>query len=260
METSNQRSLAEEDDKNCTNNLNSRADSPPLLVEKVGESSEIVEELQLCELQRKQLPLEVPERTIDGQTEDFVRIDMSTSPVQTPKRVIFSPSPSPNHARLNESPSPSLPWAKSSIKSLLPKLSFKFRNKTTDIEKSAMLALGVSPLPQDKPSIFRTLSVKRIFNSKMNRTSSLPVTPIEHSNPESTHGDYGDATFYSVKAGVHPILRSHSVPTLIKDESSKQMDYVGSVYRVVPSTPLVPKHDDTSLDATQTVGAVLWFS
>lgn len=123
---------------------------------------------------------------------------MSTSPVQTPKRVIFSPSPSPNHVRLNESPSPSLPWAKSSIKSLLPKLSFKFRNKTTDIEKSAMLALGVSPLPQDKPSIFRTLSVKRIFNSKMNRTSSLPVTPIEHSNPESTHGDYGDATFYSV--------------------------------------------------------------
>ncbi|WMV44741.1 hypothetical protein MTR67_038126 [Solanum verrucosum] len=256
METSNQRSLAEEDDKNCTNNLNSRADPPPLLVEKVGESSEIVEELQLCELQRKQLPLEVPERTIDGQTEDFVRIDMSTSPVQTPKRVIFSPSPSPNHVRLNESPSPSLPWAKSSIKSLLPKLSFKFRNKTTDIEKSAMLALGVSPLPQDKPSIFRTLSVKRIFNSKMNRTSSLPVTPIEHSNPESTHGDYGDATFYSVKAGVHPILRSHSVPTLIKDESSKQMDYVGSVYRVVPSTPLVPRHDDTSLDATQTVGAV----
>lgn len=260
METSDQRSLAEEDGKNCTNNLNSRVDPPPLLVEKVGESSEIVEELQLCELQTKQLPLEVPERTIDGQTEDFVRIDMSTSPVQTPKRVIFSPSPSPNHVRLNESPSPSLPWAKSSIKSLLPKISFKLRNKTSDIEKAAMLALGVSPLPQDKPSILRTLSIKRIFNSKMNRTSSLPITPIEHSNPESTHGDYRDATFYSVKAGVHPVLRSHSVPTLIKDESLKQMDCVGNVYRVVPSTPLVPRHDDTSSNATQTIGAVLWFS
>lgn len=118
-----------------------------------------------------------------------------------------------------------------------------------------MLALGVSPLPQDKPSIFRTLSVKRIFNSKMKRTSSLPVTPIEHSNPESMHGGYGDAAFYSVKGGVHPIPRSHSVPTLIKDESLKQMDYVGSVYRVVPSTPCMPRHDATSLKAP-TVGAV----
>lgn len=36
METSDQRSLAEEDGKNCTNNLNSRVDPPPLLVEKVG--------------------------------------------------------------------------------------------------------------------------------------------------------------------------------------------------------------------------------
>lgn len=120
---------------------------------------------------------------------------MSPLPIQ---KVIFSPSPSPNHVRLNESPGSSLPRAKSSIKSLLPKLSFKFRNRTTDIEKAAMLALGVSPLPQDKPSIFRTLSVKRIFNSKMKRTSSLPVTPIEHSNPESMHGGYGDAAFYSV--------------------------------------------------------------
>ncbi|CAN4117054.1 unnamed protein product [Withania somnifera] len=118
-----------------------------------------------------------------------------------------------------------------------------------------MLALGASPLPQDKPSIFRTLSVKRIFTSKMKRTSSLPVTPIEHSNPESTDGDYEDAGFYSVKAGVHPIHRSHSVPTLIKDESLKQMDYVGSVYRVVPSTPRMPRHDAASLNATPTFDA-----
>ncbi|PHT71881.1 hypothetical protein T459_22666 [Capsicum annuum] len=222
----------------------------------VGESSEIVEEVQLCERQRQQnLPPEVPERTIDIQTEDFTRIDMPPSPFQTSKRVLFSPSSSPNHVRLNESPGPSLSRAKSSIKSLLPKLSLKFRNRTSDIEKAAMLALGASPMPQDKPSIFRSLSVKRIFTPKMKRTSSLPVTPIEHSNPESAHGDYEDAAFYSVKGGLHPIPRSHSVPTLFKDESLKQMDYVGSVYRVVPSTPHMPRHDATPLNATPTVGS-----
>ncbi|XP_059305800.1 uncharacterized protein LOC132057282 [Lycium ferocissimum] len=256
METSNKRCLAEDDDKNCTKNLNNSVD-PTLPIEKVGESSEIVEELQLSERQMQQnLLLEVPERTIDGQTEDFVRIDMSPSSIQTPKRVLFSPSPSPSHVRVNESPGPSLSRAKSSIKSLLPKLSFKFRNRTADIEKAAMLALGASPPTQDKYSIFRTLSVKRIFNPKMKRTSSLPVTPIEHSNPESTHGGYGNAAFDSFKAGVHPIPRSHSVPELIKDGMLKQMDYIGSsIYRVVPSTPRVTRHDASSLNANPTLSA-----
>ncbi|OIT01322.1 PREDICTED: uncharacterized protein LOC109229612 isoform X1 [Nicotiana attenuata] len=257
METSNKRSLAEEDDKNCNNNLNSKFD-PPLPLVKVGESSEIVEELQLCERQRQQnLLVEVPERTVDGPIEDFVRINMlSPSPTQTPKRVNFSPLPSPSHVKVNGSPGPSLSRAKSSIKSLLPKLSFKFRNRTTDIEKAAMLALGASPQTQDRPLIFRTLSVKRIFTPKMKRTSSLPVTPIEHSNPESTHSGYGNTAFDSVKAGArHPIPRSHSVPTLIKDGTIKQMDYIGSIYRVVPSTPHVPRHDASSLNATPTLSA-----
>lgn len=123
---------------------------------------------------------------------------LSPSPTQTPKRVNFSPLPSPSHVKVNGSPGPSLSRAKSSIKSLLPKLSFKFRNRTTDIEKAAMLALGASSQTQDRTSIFRTLSVKRIFTPKMKRTSSLPITPIEHSNPESTHGGYGNAALDSV--------------------------------------------------------------
>ncbi|KAJ8542186.1 hypothetical protein K7X08_017052 [Anisodus acutangulus] len=254
METSNKRCLGEDDDRNCTKIINSIVDFPVPL-EKVGESSEIVEELQLSERQMQQNPpLEVTERTIDRQTEDFVRIYMSPSPIHTPKRVILSPSPSPSHVKVNGSPGPSLSRAKSSIKSLLPKLSFKFRNRTTDIEKAAMLALGASPSTQDKHSIFRPLSVKRIFTPKMKRTSSLPVTPIEHSNPESIHGGYENAAFDSFKAGVHPIPRSHSVPELIKDGGLKQMDYIGSsIYRVVPSTPRVPRHDVTSLDTTPTV-------
>ncbi|KAG5588503.1 hypothetical protein H5410_048937 [Solanum commersonii] len=44
----------------------------------------------------------------------------------------------------------------------------------------------------------------------------------------------------------HPIHISCSVPTLIKDGILKKMDYIWSVYRVVPSAPHVLRHDVTS--------------
>lgn len=74
------------------------------------------------------------------------------------------------------------------MKYLRPKLSFKFRNTNSDIEKAAMLALGVSPQTEAKMSIRRTFSLTKIFATKMKRTSSLPASPIMHSNPESVHG------------------------------------------------------------------------
>ncbi|KAF5953877.1 hypothetical protein HYC85_006733 [Camellia sinensis] len=75
------------------------------------------------------------------------------------------------------------------MKSLFPKLSFKFRNTTSEIERAAILALGDSPADTwEKPLIRRTLSLSKLFTPKMKRTSSLPVTPIAHSNPESMHG------------------------------------------------------------------------
>lgn len=51
-----------------------------------------------------------------------------------------------------------------------------------------MLALGVSPQTEAKMSIRRTFSLTKIFATKMKRTSSLPASPIMHSNPESVHG------------------------------------------------------------------------
>ncbi|GMQ08790.1 hypothetical protein CsSME_00052370 [Camellia sinensis var. sinensis] len=75
------------------------------------------------------------------------------------------------------------------MKSLFPKLSFKFHNTTSEIERAAILALGDSPADTwEKPLIRRTLSLSKLFTPKMKRTSSLPVTPIAHSNPESMHG------------------------------------------------------------------------
>lgn len=115
-------------------------------------------------------------------------INMSPSPIPTPKRVNFSPLPSPNRVKVNGSPGPSSSKGKSAMKNLLPRLSFKFRNTNSEIEKAAMLALGASPEMRGKTSIARTFSLTKIFTPKMKRTSSLPASPIFHSNPESAHG------------------------------------------------------------------------
>ncbi|GMP85073.1 hypothetical protein CsSME_00038378 [Camellia sinensis var. sinensis] len=126
---------------------------------------------------------------------------------------------------------------KSSFKSFLPKLSFKFRNTTSEIEKAAILALGDSLAgTRGKPLIRRTLSLTKLFTPKMKRTSSLPVTPIIHSNPESMHGGN---TVEAKNRTQLPIHRSRSVPSLIKEGSIRQIDPLSSVFRVVPTTPRV---------------------
>lgn len=135
--------------------------------------------------------VDVPQRITEGFTEDYVRINIPPSP--TPKRVNFSPLPSPSHLKLHTSPGPSPSRGIASVKNLLPKLSFKFRNTNSEIEKAAMLALGCPPDPREKATITRTFSLSKLFTPKMKRTSSLPVTPIAHSNPESTHGGNGNS-------------------------------------------------------------------
>lgn len=103
-----------------------------------------------------------------------------------PRRVVFSPCPSPVYPRSKESPGPSSSKNRSNIKTFLPKLSFKFRNTSLEIEKAAFLALGGSAtVAPKKPFLSRTLS---LVTPRGNKTSSLPVTPIAHSNPGSVHG------------------------------------------------------------------------
>ncbi|KAK3038433.1 hypothetical protein RJ639_030599 [Escallonia herrerae] len=216
--------------------------APPLPpIQKVGEPSEIMEEDMSSQQQRRlNLVLEIPRKTLEGSGEDFVRIDMPPTPSRTPKRVNFSPLPSPSYAKFNGSPSPSSSRVKSTMKNLLPKLSFKLRNTTSEIEKAAILALGGSPqASREKTLIPRTLSLTKLFTQKMKRTSSLPVTPIAHSNPESMHGGNTVDAVNSSKIVTRPsIHRSRSVPLLNKDGSIKQMDSLSTTIRVVP-TPRV---------------------
>ncbi|EYU34440.1 hypothetical protein ABFS82_10G098000 [Erythranthe guttata] len=217
---------------------------PPSLAHKAGELSEIVVEESSSSQQqlRQELVLNIPKstNTIEESIEDYVAVNTPPSTFPTPKRVNFSPLPSPNRARLDGSPGPSTSKGKSAMKNFLPKLSFKFRNSNSDIEKAAMLALGVSPEIRGKPSISRTFSLTKIFATKMKRTSSLPATPILHSNPESAHGGIVSNAPDVAKGGPRmSIHRSRSVPILNEDGSMKQMDYLGSVYRVIPATPRV---------------------
>ncbi|CAH9078178.1 unnamed protein product [Cuscuta epithymum] len=202
---------------------------PPFPPRKVNESSEIMEEQSLnLNEKRKNFILEIPKRSVEEASENSLRSPIPLSP--NPKRVNFSPLPSPCHDKTDGSPGPSS-RGKSLMKNFIPKINFKFRNTTLDIERAAILALGGSPVRQEKPSLFSQLSVTKIFNQRLKRTSSLPVSPIAHSNPESTHGGSS-----STKVGMeYPIHRSHSVPDLNKDGSSRQ-GHIGSLYRVIPST------------------------
>ncbi|KAJ0028355.1 hypothetical protein Pint_35605 [Pistacia integerrima] len=235
------------------------------LVQRAGNSTEIVEVTSPTQHGRRQdLALEIPARTLEDTAEDFVRINMPLTPSPTPRKVNFSPMPSPSSAKIWDSP---------------------------DIEKAAILALGSSFVEtREKPQISRTLSLTKLFTPRTKRTSSLPVTPISHSNPESMHGgktvdplnsgvsecficinysgfqnntemlrntESQSIPFIPIfcahieKGGAQlPIHRSHSVPVLNKDGSVRQLDSLGGVFRVIPTTPRMAEGTATTTSNT----------
>ncbi|EXC16231.1 hypothetical protein L484_024403 [Morus notabilis] len=186
-----------------------KADSP---LHKVEDSTEIREEIPSSSDQRRQnLILQIPPRNMEVTGDDFVRINMPTITASPPpKRVNFSPMPSPSFDRISKSPGPSSSKTKSSnIKNLLPKLSFKNRNSSSEIQKAVLLALEGSPAErQEKTMLSRTLSFTKLFTPRLkNNSSSLPVTPIAHSNPESIHGG-NTASLLHFSVGIQSLLVS----------------------------------------------------
>ncbi|GMI88946.1 hypothetical protein like AT5G60580 [Hibiscus trionum] len=183
---------------------------------------------------RSSLFLEIPSRTLDDSSQESVTIKMPQTPSLTPRKVNFLLTPSPSDARIKGSSGPSSSKGKS-LKSLLPKLSFKHRSISSDIEKAASFAPDSSPCTslREKPSISRTLSLTKIFSPRINRTSSLPVTQTANSNPDSASGG---SLGGSSKGSMLQIARSFSVPVNEKEGKLRRMD---SFFRVVPSTPQV---------------------
>ncbi|RYR71184.1 hypothetical protein Ahy_A02g005482 isoform A [Arachis hypogaea] len=221
-------------------------------IEKGPESFEITEELSSRRHgTRKSLILEIP--TTSTVDEDFVRINMPLTP--PPRKVAFSPCPSPSASR-----------NRSTMKTLFPKLTLKIRSTSSQqIENAAFLALEGSPkVAPKKPLLPRTFSLTKLITPRGKNTASLPVTPIAHSNPGSTHG--GNAAYLASivttfaafavdlcymclhtsppldsylililqDKGIQlPMHRSRSVPILNKAGSTS----VGGMFRIIPTTP-----------------------
>ncbi|KAK7355512.1 hypothetical protein VNO80_14769 [Phaseolus coccineus] len=212
-----------------------RVDIP---IQKGPASSEITEEFPRDQHgTRQNLIVDIPAISQEELKEDYVRINMPLTP--PPRRVIFSPCPSPVYPRSKESPGPSSSKNRSNIKTFLPKLSFKFRNTSLEIEKAAFLALGGSAtVAPKKPFLSRTLS---LVTPRGNKTSSLPVTPIAHSNPGSVHGGnmaYAETVENERKLPIH---RSRSVPMLNKESNSPMLNKEGNspvpgMFRIVLTT------------------------
>ncbi|XP_073224479.1 uncharacterized protein [Cicer arietinum] len=183
------------------------------------------------------LLLEIPSRTPEECSQDFVAIKMpmTPSPTPTPKRVNFLVSSRSVGALINNSPGSETSKGKSSIRNFLPKLSFMYRTPANIEKANTPTPEVLSSGSREKPLISRSLSLSKTFSPRIKRTSSLPVEDIGISNTESTHGGNGSVGGPPLSTR-RKIARSLSMPTNNKDKSLRRMD---SFFRVVPSTSRV---------------------
>ncbi|KAL9235871.1 hypothetical protein vseg_010603 [Gypsophila vaccaria] len=212
---------------------NDEQEVPTITNQQMEESADITEELQQQQHRRpdtQNLALEIPSTCAQCSLDESVKINILAVSSPVPKRVNFSPMHSPGVGSSNKPSTSTMLKNKSSFKTLLPKLSFKFKNASSDIEKAAILALqSPSSVRTGRPQMTRNFSISRLFTSRGNKASSLPVTPIAHSNPGSTHGSNRGIT----QIRMH---RSRSVPLLVnKDGSIRQVDSISGVFRVIPT-------------------------
>nr|GMD26767.1 E3 ubiquitin-protein ligase MARCH7-like [Ipomoea batatas] len=212
-------------------------------------SSGIIEEITQVKHggRRPNLSLEIPMMSLQNSREEIVQIKKLLTPTPTAKKVNFLVTPSPSDPRVNGSPG-HLPRGKSSIRNLLPKLNFMSHNSNLDMEKATDIDLGCSPatVPQDKVSISisRSWSLSKMFTPRIKRTSSLPIDPLAHLNPESALGGSVSTTLQQAAASsptsLHSkgtqlrIHRSLSLPVVNKDGNARKVE---SFFRVIPSTP-----------------------
>ncbi|XP_023513398.1 uncharacterized protein LOC111777897 isoform X2 [Cucurbita pepo subsp. pepo] len=189
---------------------------------------------------RRNLVLEIPSRT-----PDFVAIKTAQTSSPTPRKVNFMLTPTSSSDAISSGPSSSS-RGKSSIKTLFPKLSFIYRS-SSDVDEASSSA-GT----QEKAKASKPLSMATIFTPRSKQqASSLPVTPIAHYNPESTHDENNKGSEQeSVRRGTQKrISRSLSLPANNKGRSIRRTD---SFFRVIPSTPR-PKEGDSTLNTSTTV-------
>lgn len=182
---------------------------------------------------RKQnLSLEIPSRKIDV-SQDTVKIKMPP----TPKRVNFLLTPTSSDVKLYEPPGPSSVRGHSPFRNLLPKFGFLHRS-SSDVEKVGYTVRELPcTMPREKSSISRSTSLTKIFTPRINRTSSLPVTP--NANPECMNCASAGGSLHSyakedkMSQANLQIPRSLSVP--LNKEVRIGIRRMDSIIRVIPS-------------------------
>lgn len=136
-------------------------------------TTEIVEEVPPVHYgKRPRLSVEIPSKDLGNPS---VRITVPRSPSSSTEVNLCTAS-TPTSANIFMSPTPSSK-GKTSIKNLLPKLSFRFRSSATESEKHNVLVPEASGGQTENRSAFRSLSFTR-FIPQVSRTSSLPVIPV----------------------------------------------------------------------------------
>ncbi|KAL8057588.1 hypothetical protein ABFX02_04G193200 [Erythranthe guttata] len=238
----------EENNTPLHHNINPTSEREPALpiIPKMEESSGMTKETsQGKQWKKPNLFLEIPNRTSEMPLQEFVQINMPSLTTPTPKRVNFFISSSPSSdSRVTVPTAPSSTRGKSlsSIRSLLPKLSFKFRGSDSDLEKAESAPSTVAN-QGNKPPVSRSWSFSKIFTPRMKRTSSLPVSPFENQDQDSAHGGRIKSHLTLDKKEVPHMSRSLSLPVINKEKAIQKSN---SFFRVTLSTPR--SKDDISQD------------
>ncbi|XP_057782656.1 uncharacterized protein LOC131000655 isoform X2 [Salvia miltiorrhiza] len=213
----------------------------PIVAAEVEKSSEMMEETSQGKPWRKpNLFLEIPSRAVDESPQELVQINMppTQTPTPTPKRVNFLLTPDPCDSLLNEASSTR---GKPSIRSFMPKLSFKHWGSNSDVDKAANVdSCSSTVATQDKLTISRSWSLTKIFTPRIRRTSSMPVPEVLNQNLESVHGGSVNSHLTVEIKEVRHMSRSLSLPVINKENGIQKLN---SFFRVIPSTPKVKDED-----------------
>lgn len=163
--------------------------------------------------------LQIPERSMESTLSSFMRID-------TP-----SHGPSPSSTRAGLPPRPNSAKLKLSVRNLLLKGSFRAKYLSQCGEET-VLDTPDTPM-SDKPSTSMSFPLKA-----QKSAHSLPVSPVANLGLQSTEErDLEGHSEISKLEIQHHMMRSSSVPVIVKTRSLRRMHSNGGLIRVVPATP-----------------------
>ncbi|GMN21506.1 hypothetical protein TIFTF001_045512 [Ficus carica] len=180
--------------------------------------------------------LQIPARSLENSLSVFARSDVSSVP-------------SPASTRAGLPPRPNSAKVRSSMKNLFPQRSLKVKNPSQDAERTILIIPDTPPSDgcQERPTTSRSFSLNKVFfSSSFKMTSSLPVTPMANSGPESIQDRQLESqSEFSTIEVKHHMPRSLSVPVNVKARSLRRMDS-GGMIRVISATPRPASVDSAS--------------